>query len=828
MKAVIMAGGEGTRLRPLTSNQPKPMLPMANIPMMEHVVNLLRTHGFEDIVVTVAFMANAIRTYFGDGSEFGVRMVYATESTPLGTAGSVRNAKDELDERFLVISGDVLTDIDLGAVVDFHDAHGALATLALKAVENPLEFGIVITNEDGSIERFLEKPTWGQVFSDNINTGIYVLEPEIFDFIDGGGPVDFSSEVFPEVLEAGRPIYGYVADGYWEDVGTTEAYLKAHQDILDEKVQIEIDGFPLRTGVWLGRGTTVDPTATISGPAIIGPNCSIGPDAVLGEYTTLGSNIRVGANAEVRRSVISDNSYLGNGVRVQGSLIGRSCDLREGTRCEPGSVLGEGCLIGAHAELRAGVKVYPFKTVETGAVVNSSIIWESRGARLLFGRDGVRGIANIDISPELVVRLSMAWASTLEKGSTITASRDTSRAARVLKRAVMVGCNAAGVNVEDLEVATVPVTRHAVRSSGSNGGVTVRLAPDDPQSIVIRFFDDEGLDIPENAQRKIERVYYREDFRRVLAGEIGEIDFPGRTIEHYTADLFNAVDLTTARTTDLKLVLDLSFGAASFVMPNLLAKLDADVLVVNPYAHTSLMMSVDRQANAARVADLVRASGAQLGAVIDPDCEHLTIVDDEGEVLSDDQALLTLLRLVVETHPGATVALPVAASDVAQAICAEGGASIIFTKLSSAHLMEVASEGGVTFAASQAGGFIFPDFLPAYDAATTLVELIALLSDTGQTLSKLVHSLPPVHIAHESVVTPWEQKGMIMRTLVEQLSDRDLVLVDGVKVPEEDGWALVLPDPEEPVTHVWAEGPSDARARTRAQQYAVRLRQLLR
>ena len=204
MKAVIMAGGEGTRLRPLTSNQPKPMLPMANIPMMEHVVNLLRTHGFEDIVVTVAFMANAIRTYFGDGSEFGVRMVYATESTPLGTAGSVRNAMDELDERFLVISGDVLTDIDLGKVVDFHDSHGGLATLALKAVENPLEFGIVITNEDGSIERFLEKPTWGQVFSDTINTGIYVLEPEIFDFIPEGQSVDFSGESFPAALAAGK------------------------------------------------------------------------------------------------------------------------------------------------------------------------------------------------------------------------------------------------------------------------------------------------------------------------------------------------------------------------------------------------------------------------------------------------------------------------------------------------------------------------------------------------------------------------------------------------------------------------------------------------
>jgi mannose-1-phosphate guanylyltransferase/phosphomannomutase len=148
------------------------MLPMANRPMMEHVINLLRSHGFEDIVVTVAFMANAIRSYFGDGSEFGVRMVYATEATPLGTAGSVLNARDELDERFIVISGDVLTDIDLTAVVDYHDSKGALATIALKAVEDPLEFGIVITHEDGSIERFLEKPTWGEVFSDTINTGI--------------------------------------------------------------------------------------------------------------------------------------------------------------------------------------------------------------------------------------------------------------------------------------------------------------------------------------------------------------------------------------------------------------------------------------------------------------------------------------------------------------------------------------------------------------------------------------------------------------------------------------------------------------------------------
>jgi mannose-1-phosphate guanylyltransferase/phosphomannomutase len=828
VKAVIMAGGEGTRLRPLTSNQPKPMLPMVNRPMMEHVVALLRQHGLTDIVVTVAFMANAIRSYFGDGSELGVRMVYATEETPLGTAGSVLNAREELDARFLVISGDVLTDIDLSTLVAFHERKGALATLALAAVEDPLEFGIVITNEDGSVERFLEKPTWGQVFSDTINTGIYVLEPEIFDHIAPERPADFSQEVFPSVLAQGLPIFGYVADGYWEDVGTTEAYLRAHQDILDGKVQVEVGGFEIRPGVWVGKGSTIDPAASIEGPAVIADNCTIGAGVVLGEYSTLGSNVRVSDGAEVRRSVVQDNAYLGPGVRAAGAVIGRSCDLRRGATCEPGSVLGEGCLIGAHAQVRGGVKVYPFKTVETGAVVNSSIVWESRGARTLFGRDGVRGIANVDISPELAVRLAMAWASTLEKGLTVTASRDTSRAARVLKRAVMIGCNAAGVNVEDLEVATVPVTRHHIRSSGNQGGVTVRLAQDDPQSVIIRFFDEEGLDLDEAAQRKVERLYHREDFRRVLAGQIGDIDFPARDVEQYTMDMVDVVDLSAVRSANMKLVLDLSYGSASFVMPNLLAKLDADVLVVNPYAHTPGMMSVDREANARRVAELVRASGAQLGAVVDADCERLVVIDDAGTVLSDDQALLALLQLVVETRPQARVALPVAVSRWAERLCEQAGVPIVFTKLSAANLMEVAASGEVDFAASQSGGFMWPEFLPAYDAAATLVELVSMLSVTSQPLSKIVDALPAVHIAHEAVMTPWEQKGMVMRTLVEQLDGQDLVLVDGVKVAAEDGWALVLPDPEDPVTHVWAEGPSEARARARAQQYAVRLRQLLR
>src|SRR3954462_518292 len=345
MKAVIMAGGEGSRLRPLTSNQPKPMMPLVNLPMMEHIIGLLKRHGFDEIVVTLAFMPNAIRSYFGDGSELGVRMVYATEQEPLGTAGSVRNAMAELDERFLVISGDVLTDIDLTKMMATDDEKGALATIGLVRVENPLEFGIVITREDGSIERFLEKPTWGQGFSDTINTGIFVLEPEIFDYIEADRPVDFSSEVFPRLLEEGRPLYGAVGEGYWEDVGTLEAYVRAHKDVLDGKVTVEIPGFRLSDGVWLGEGGEVNPEATVTGPAVIGDNCRIEAGARLGEYVVLGTNVKVRGEVDLQRTGVQDNSYLGETSRLGGAVVGRACDLRRGVRLEEGVVLGDECFV---------------------------------------------------------------------------------------------------------------------------------------------------------------------------------------------------------------------------------------------------------------------------------------------------------------------------------------------------------------------------------------------------------------------------------------------------------------------------------------------------
>ncbi len=268
MKAVVMAGGEGTRLRPLTSNQPKPMVPIVGKPCMEHILELLRSHDFEEVVITLAFMPQAIRSYFGDGDFLGLQIDYSVEEQPLGTAGSVKLAQERLDDTFVVISGDALCDVHLGALVAAHRAKGAAVTIGLKSVDNPLEFGIVVTDEDGKVERFLEKPSWGQVFSDTINTGIYVLEPEVLRHVPAGRPYDFSQELFPLLLEMGRPIYGHVLDGYWQDIGTLEQFRQANFDALDEQVRLNIPGIRLRGNVWVGDGVDVAAVENVDRPRL--------------------------------------------------------------------------------------------------------------------------------------------------------------------------------------------------------------------------------------------------------------------------------------------------------------------------------------------------------------------------------------------------------------------------------------------------------------------------------------------------------------------------------------------------------------------------------
>jgi mannose-1-phosphate guanylyltransferase/phosphomannomutase len=805
-----MAGGEGTRLRPMTANQPKPLLPVVNRPIMEHVLRLLKRHGFDETVVTVQFLASMVRTYFGDGEELGMHLSYATEETPLGTAGSVKNAEDALrDDAFVVISGDALTDIDLGKVVAAHRERGALVTVCLTRVPDPLEFGIVITDEQDRIERFLEKPTWGQVFSDTVNTGIYVMEPEVFAQVAKGESVDWSADVFPALLAAGAPIYGYVAEGYWEDVGTHESYLKVQADVLNREVEVEIDGFEVSPGVWVGEGAEVDPDAVIKGPVYIGGYAKVEAGAELREYTVLGDNVVVKGGAFLHRAVVHDNAFIGAQVNLRGCVIGKNTDVMRAARVEEGAVVGDECVIEEEAFLASGIKIYPFKTIEAGAMINTSVIWESRGSSSLFGPRGVSGLVNVEITPEYVVRLASAYATTLKKGSVVTTSRDASRAARAFKRAVIAALTSSAIDVKDLELVPLPVARFETGRSVASGGVVLRTTPGDAQSIDIVFLDDRGADLSQAAQRKLERTFSRQEFRRAFPGEIAELSFPARLLDSYSQELFSAVDVRGVAEAHLKVVVDTAGGAASLVLPTLLGRLGIDVLTVNNRLDDVLTTETlsEHLRDLERLGELVSSSRAAFGVRFDHVGERFALVDERGELVHDDRALLVLLDLVAaERGRGARIGLPVTTTRVAEQVSRFHGAEIAWTSTSPDDLSRCAAEPGVVFAGDGRGGFIVPEFSTAIDGVAAFTRLLGLVARTQLTLSQIDARLPRAHVVRRSVPTPWAVKGTVMRRVVEAAGDREIDTTDGVRVVEADGsWALVLPDPAAAVTHVWAE-----------------------
>ncbi|HMD24722.1 MAG TPA: sugar phosphate nucleotidyltransferase, partial [Streptosporangiaceae bacterium] len=771
MKAVVMAGGEGTRLRPMTANQPKPMLPVANRPIMEHVLRLLKRHGFDETIVTVQFLAALVRNYFGDGEEFGMSLQYATEEMPLGTAGSVRNAEDALrDEPFLVISGDALTDMNLTALVNFHKEKGALVTVGLARMPNPLEFGIVITQEDGRIQRFLEKPTWGQVFSDTVNTGLYVMEPEVLAEVPPGEMVDWSGDVFPKLLKRGAPLFGYVSDGYWEDVGTHESYLKAQADVLDRRVQTDIAGFEVSPGVWVAEGAEVDTDAVLTGPLCIGDYAKIEAGAHLREYTVVGSNVVVKEGAFLHRAVVHNNVYIGQGATLRGCVIGKNTDVMRLARIEEGAIVGDECVIEPEAYLSAKVKVYPFKTIEAGAVVNNSVIWESRGQRTLFGPRGVSGLINVEVTPELAVRLASAYATMLRKGSTVTTSRDASRAARTLKRAVQSALNASAINVVDLEAQPLPVVRFETAREHYSGGVAIRTTPGDPQSVDIIFLDERGAELSQADQRKLERVFSRQEYRRAFPGEIAELSYSHRVVESYTHELLRCVDMSGVREAGLKVVADCAGGTTSLVLPSLLGTIGlGEVLTLNNRLdEISPTETVAQQrAGLQRLAEMVSSSRAAFGVRFDPVGERIQLVDEKGELVSEDRALLAVLDLVAAERKSGRVALPVTTTRVAEQVCRFHGVQVTWTPTSMDALTVAAASEDVIFAADGRGGFVVPECARTVDGLAAFVRLLGLVARTRLTLSQIDARIPQAHLMRRSVPTPWAAKGSVMRTVME-------------------------------------------------------------
>ncbi|CAM5557385.1 Mannose-1-phosphate guanyltransferase OS=Streptomyces antimycoticus OX=68175 GN=SANT12839_014000 PE=3 SV=1 [Streptomyces antimycoticus] len=430
-------------------------------------------------------------------------------------------------------------------------------------------------------------------------------------------------------------------------MGTHESYVKAQADVLEGKVDVELDGFEISPGVWVAEGADVDPEAVLRGPLYIGDYAKVEAGTEIREHTVVGSNVVVKSGAFLHKAVVHDNVYVGQQSNLRGCVIGKNTDIMRAARIEDGAVIGDECLIGEESIVQGNVRVYPFKTIEAGAFVNTSVIWESRGQAHLFGARGVSGILNVEIAPELAVRLAGAYATTLKKGSTVTTARDHSRGARALKRAMISALQTSAIDVRDLENVPLPVARQQT-ARGSAGGFMIRTSPGVPDSVDIMFFDERGADLSAAGQRKLDRVYARQEYRRAFPGEIGDLSFPSSVFDSYTGSLLRAVDISGIAESGLKVVVDAANGSAGLVLPSLLGRLGVDALTINPGLNEARPTETAdaRRSGLARLGEIVASARAAFGVRFDPVGERFSLVDERGRIVEDDRALLVMLDLV--------------------------------------------------------------------------------------------------------------------------------------------------------------------------------------
>ncbi|MCR4428144.1 MAG: mannose-1-phosphate guanyltransferase [Caldiserica bacterium] len=828
MKAVIMAGGFGTRLRPLTMNIPKPMVPVINRPIMEHVVELLKSAGFKELIVLLYFQPEAIQNYFGDGEKWGVKIQYIKPEADFGTAGSVKRAQPHLDDTFLVISADVLTDFDLQSALRFHEEKSSSATILLTRVKDPRAYGIVITEESGRIHSFLEKPTWGEVFSDTVNTGIYVLEPEVLEKIPPDLPFDFSKDLFPALLKEGVPLYGMITPGYWRDIGNLEDYRQAHMDILHGEVNIKVEGTRVnRVGmdIWVGKGVKIHPRAKLRGTVILGDGSQVGDDAYLHD-SVIGPRTIISDGSQISDSVIWSDCEIGKEVRIKKAVLGFGVKVGPLASIQEGSVIADGCLIGNKATVSSGVRIWPFKHVEGGAFLTGSLIWGDRWSRSLFGNYGITGLANQEITPEFAAKVGAAYGTLLKKGQSIISSYDGHRACRLIHRSLMAGLLSTGINIFDLGQVAIPVARHATVSLEALGGVHVRKSPFNPKVIDIKFFDETGLDLPPTRERAIENSYFREEFLRVSPEEVGMISFPSRILEYYQESFLHALNLDVLREARFKVVVDYGFGTASTVLPILFGKMGVEVVALNAYLDERKITKSEEEYREAlqALAEIVVSLKCQVGFMLDAGAEKLFMVDDQGKILSGDESLACLAYLVLKAKPGGKIAVPITASSALEEIADSQGGRVVYTRTSSSAMMLEAKKKDITFVGEVKNGYIFPEFQPFTDGMFALAKTLELLALEGTSLREVFSAIKPRAMVREHLACPWEMKGTIIRRLLEENPRERVMALDGVKIFFDRSWVLVLPDKDRPLLHVNAEADSEEVARRLVELYLNEIR----
>lgn len=854
MKAVVMAGGEGARLRPLTCRLPKPLVSVGNRPILDHVLTLLARHGVDEALLTLHHHPHLIREHVGDGAAYGLRTRCYVEDVPLGTAGSVKNVQVDLDGTFIVISGDVLTDFDLSALVDFHRRKGAVLTVGLTSVDTPLEYGVVVCDRDGRVLRYIEKPSWGEIISDQVNAGIYVVEPEALNLVEAGRAFDFSRDLFPALLKAGIPFFGHGGGGYWCDVGNLDQYLAAHFDLLAGRTSLQLEGAQLQEKVWVGPGVDLAPGVELEGPLLLGPGCYLGLDARIQGPAVLGREVIVGGQASIRRSVIGDHSRVGRLAEVRGAVLGRSVRLQTRASVYDGAVLADEVRIGEETTIKPGVKIWPGRSVAPETVLADSLVWGQGWGYGLFGETGIVGTVNVDLRAESAARLGAVFGASQPGGATIVVGADPAPSSRLLREAFIAGLGLAGCAVTNVGELPSAVVRHAVRTLGAAGGGHVGVVSDagrrdradrndrggappgfEGGNCCFRLFDSDGLGLARPVTRRLERGFGDEDFRRAASDRLGEVRFLPGMGEAYLAHLEQR-GLNLARK---GLVV-----AGAYRHPWFRAQagafwraLDVAHVALPPFGEIPLTSQVpasstssvwappaDGPAWPALLGRRLREIGAMFAFEVDESGESLTLIDNGGRLLNPAQTWFVLSSVAI-ARKGTPLVVP---SNLPRAVAdrlAELGAVPVPGRAWRPDL-----EADMREAEKDGGPALFRQSEMVGDALLAAVGLLDYLHDTEETVAGMVDHSPLGEWVHRRVACPWEAKGRVMRCLLEDESatggDRDERGGEGFRVTTRHGRVLILPDASRPAFHVYSEAASAEAAEELAGDFAERVRTL--
>lgn len=823
MKAVLLAGGLGTRLHPLTCNIPKPMVPVMNRPIMAHVLTLLKKYGFTDIIVLLYHKGETIKKYFGNGKDFGVKLTYLKSEKELGTAGSVKFVEDYLHEPFLVISADLITDINLKEAVAFYKKNRALATIALTRVKNPLEYGIVIVDRKSCITQFLEKPSGGEIFSDTINSGIYVVDNKILRYIPKDEFFDFSKDLFPKLLSKKLPLFGYISSGYWKDIGNLIEYGRVNGEILLRKVGIELPEEKKDINIYIGKDVKYTSTTKFEEMAVIGDGTCIA-DLTTIRRAIIGENCQIGRGSVLDECVIWDNVRIGKETKLRRAVIGKNCIVQDRVTVEEGAVIGDDCNLEKDSTVRPYIRIWPRKIIEEGATVSRSMVWQERWTRGIFGAYGVTGICNVEITPEFAAALGSAFATMIGKRKYIAISRDSHKSSRMINRALVSGALSCGVNIYNLEDSPIPVNRYALKTLNAFGGWHVRKSPYDPKIIDIKFFDENGMDLSKTKEKNVEKLFFGGDYPPIPIDDTGELTYPYGVVQAYKTGFFRHIDIEAIKDREYKIVIDYSFGSASRIFPSILGELGCDVISLNANIdETKITKSKDEfDRSLKQLSDIVKSLNADIGIMFDSGGEKVFLIGDDGTIYHGDMALEIIVDLFLRLNSAATLAVPVTATRTIEEIAKLYKAKVIRSKSSMHSLMEIA-KNQMIFVGENHGGFIFPEFQPSFDGMFSAIKILELMAKNKKTLSEIAPRLPASHILRKDISCRDELKGMLIRTLAEEASPapRDeaggqekgkIELIDGIKIYYDGDWVLVLPIADRPVISLYSESSSMEKA----------------